>query len=79
MSRNSGNPQHKRYFVEGYGKDWYVVARNNKTVAKCPTKAWANKVAKLLIEDYERKLHYDEPIAEPIDPEYAAEIRDAAL
>jgi len=36
--------------VDGWGKDWYVVSRNNKTVAKCPSKKWANKIAKLLIE-----------------------------
>lgn len=38
------------YFVDGWGKNWYVVARNNKTIAKCPSKKWADKIAKLLIE-----------------------------
>lgn len=39
-----------KYFVEGWGKEWYVMSRNWRSVAKCPSKAFATKIAKLLIE-----------------------------
>jgi hypothetical protein len=40
-----------RFFVDGWGKDWFVVSRNNKTVARCPSKKWATLITKLLIAD----------------------------
>jgi hypothetical protein len=40
-----------KYTVDGWGKDWFVVARNNKTVARCSSKKWATKIATLLSID----------------------------
>lgn len=39
-----------RFYVDGWGKDWFVCSRNHRTVAKCPSKKWANLLCKLLIE-----------------------------
>lgn len=40
-----------RYTVEGYGREWYVVSRNHRDVAKCHTREWAVKIARLLNAD----------------------------